>query len=513
MMKSSGVWLAVAVAAFTSLASPVAAGDDAARPNILLLFADDQRADTVGAWGNPHIETPNIDSLVRRGFSFRQNYCFGSNSGAVCVPSRAMLHTGKHWMHSNNQMDGETTLGQLLRGQGYRTFATGKWHNGARSILRSFEQARAVYMGGMCDHTQVPLQDIVDGGLTNKRIGDGFSSQLFADAAIGFLEQQTGEKPFFAYVAFTAPHDPRQPPEPYRARYYARRPPLPVNFLPQHPFDNGFLTGRDESLAAWPRTREVISDQLCEYYGLITHLDQQIGRVLDALRRSGQADNTIIIYAADHGLAMGSHGLLGKQSVYEHSMRCPLVFAGPGIPEGKSTSAFSYLLDIYPTVCGLTGTMPPAGLDGHNLSGLWEGTTEAVRDAVFLQYINHQRSVREGRWKLIRYPQIDYTQLFDLEADPHEQYNLAESAKHQAHVDRLITRLKAWQKEWGDRQPLTVPNPKPRFVDLTGRKRTPDRWQPEWIRKKYFDGAEHTAKDQQRNRDLLREFGAGDGRD
>ncbi len=479
------------------------------RPNILLLFADDQRADTIGAWGNPNIDTPNIDALVKRGFSFKQNYCFGSNSGAVCVPSRAMLHTGKHWMHSNNQMKGETTLGQLLQTKGYKTFATGKWHNGAPSILRSFETGRAVYMGGMCDHTEVPLQDIVDGQLTSKRFGTGFSTTLFANALIEFLSNHKEEEPFFAYAAFTSPHDPRQPPEEYRDKYYQKRPPLPENFLPEHPFNNGFMTGRDESLAGWPRTKEVVSDQLAEYYGLVDHLDVQIGRVMNALKLTGKADNTIVIYAADHGLAVGSHGLLGKQSVYEHSMRCPLIFVGNGIPAGKSTKAFSYLLDIYPTLCSMIGIEPPKGLDGEDLSPIWKGEKKKVRDEIYLQYTNHQRSVRDERWKLIRYPQINHTQLFDLEQDPHEKVNVAnaQSVMHQNQVKRLMGKLTAWQTDFGDKLPLTSKNPKPKAIDFTSKKRVPDRWQPEWIRKKYFDGAAPNERSQQQIRKMREEFG------
>ncbi len=343
-MKHPVAWL-VAVFSLIFLVWPCSAQTE--RPNILLLFADDQRADTIAAYGNEHIKTPNLDQLVRTGFSFRQNYCFGSNSGAVCVPSRAMLMTGKIWMHTNMRMDGEVILPQRFGENGYTTFATGKWHNQAPALLRGFQRGRALYLGGMCDHTEVFLQDILPGGrLGNKRIGDGFSSQLFADAVIEFLKGYRDDKPFFAYVAFTAPHDPRQPPPDYRQMYYDHLPPLPANFKPQHPFDNGHIVGRDENLGPWPRTPEVIRDQLAEYYGMITHLDQQIGRILQTLKSSGRADNTIVIYAADHGLAVGSHGLLGKQSVYEHSMRCPLIVAGPGIPQNQSSWAFTYLLDI-----------------------------------------------------------------------------------------------------------------------------------------------------------------------
>ncbi len=457
------------------------------RPNILFLFADDQRADTIAAYGNPHIKTPNIDRLVADGFSFRRNYCLGSNSGAVCVPSRAMLNSGRVYFRISNDLKGEKLLPELLGENGYRTFATGKWHNEEPSFLRGFQTGKSIFFGGMADHTKVPLADLPQKGkLVNRRVGTGFSSEMFADAAVEFLKNYKDDKPFYAYVAFTAPHDPRQPPLPYREMYYRDRPPLPNNFLPQHPFNNGEMVLRDEVLAAWPRTPDVIRDQLAEYYGLITHLDEQVGRVLRALASSGHANNTIIIYSADHGLALGSHGLLGKQSVYEHSMKSPLIFVGEGIPKGKSTDAFTYLLDVYPTLCALAGVKPPSLLDGENLQPVWRGEKQSVRDSIFLAYKNLMRSVRGERWKLIRYPQINYAQLFDLQADPDELHNLAADAKHAAEIERLTALMKQWQQRLGDNQPLQVENPEPKEIDLTGHERTPDKWQPQWIVEKYF---------------------------
>ena len=345
--------LALLLAALPLAAQPAGgAPAPSDRPNILFLFADDQRADTIGAWGNERIDTPNLDRLADEGFSFRRNYTFGSNSGAVCVPSRAMVLTGRSWMRSPNDMRGVPTLPRQLEAAGYRTFITGKWHNGEEALLRSFDRGTAVYLGGMADHTQVEVQDIEGGELVRRRVGEAFSSELFADAAIAFLGEQAAlaegdgpDRPFFAYVPFMAPHDPRQPPPEYRERYYRRDLPLPANYMPQHPFDHGVLNIRDENLAAWPRTPEVIRDQLAEYYGLITHLDEQVGRILAALEENGQAGNTVVVYAADHGLGLGSHGLLGKQNLYEHSMRCPLIVRGPGIPHG-STDAFTYLFDL-----------------------------------------------------------------------------------------------------------------------------------------------------------------------
>jgi len=458
------------------------------RPNILFLFADDQRADTIGAWGNSHIQTPNIDRLVAEGFSFRSNYNMGGNSGAVCVPSRAMLNSGKAYFRIRMDLEGVKIMPEVLRESGYTTFATGKWHNKRPSWLRGFQHGKSILFGGMANHLKVPVEDLLpDGKLGNQRIGEKFSSELFADAAVDFLKNYKGDKPFYAYVAFTAPHDPRMPPVPFRQMYYENRPPLPENFLPQHPFNLGpNMTGRDERLAAWPRTKEVVSDQLAEYYGMITHLDGQIGRVLQALEESGHADNTIIIYAADHGLAVGSHGLLGKQSIYECAQRCPLIFAGPGIPKGQSSRAFTYLLDVFPTVASLAGVTPPAGLDGHDLSPIWRGEKQKVRDSVFLAFTNWMRSVRDERYKLIRYPQINYMQLFDLQNDPHEMRNLADEPAQAGRIQQLTELLKQWQQKVGDSQPLSVDKPQPKEIDLTGRKREPDKWQPDWIVKKYF---------------------------
>ena len=495
-------WTVAAAAALALLlgALPLAAqpASEAARPpsdrpNILFLFADDQRADTIGAWGNERIDTPSLDRLAEEGFSFRRNYTFGSNSGAVCVPSRAMVLTGRSWMRSPNDMRGVPTLPRQLEAAGYRTFITDKWHNGEEALLQSFDRGTAVYLGGMADHTQVEVQDIEGGELVRRRVGQAFSSELFADSVIAFLGEQAAlaqgderDQPFFAYVPFMAPHDPRQPPPEYRERYYRRDLPLPANYMPQHPFDHGVLNVRDENLAAWPRTPEVIRDQLAEYYGLISHLDEQVGRILAALEENGQAGNTVVVYAADHGLGLGSHGLLGKQNLYEHSMRCPLIVRGPGIPHG-STDAFTYLFDLFPTLLGLGSAETPPGIDGRDLAALWSGEGDtAWRQSLFLPYQDLMRAVRDERYKLIVYPKVNHRQLFDLAEDPHELRNLAADPAHRQTLARLEALLEGWRAAMADPAPLETDDPSPLRRDLTGRERRPDRWQPRWILDKYF---------------------------
>ncbi len=475
------------------------------RPNILFLFADDQRPDTIGAWGNSEIDTPNIDELVADGFSFRNTYTFGSKTVAVCLPSRAMLMSGRTWFSIRSDLLGTTTLPEKLGDAGYRTFVTGKWHNGGASLRRSFDVGEAVFLGGFSNHLSVDVADLEGGRMVRERTSTTFSSTLFADAAIAFLDEQAeaaagveeGEDPpppFFAYVSFTAPHDPFQAPLALRQRYYERTLTLPANFMPQHPFDNGMLVLRGENRAEWPRRKEVIRDQLAEYYGLISHLDQEIGRILTALEENGQDENTIVVYVADNGLAAGSHGLLAKASLYEHSMGVPMIIKGPGIPHG-STDALTYVHDLFPTVLGFAGVDVRSFIDRSDrsdLSVLWSEEEEARwRESLFLAFraVGNRgimRSVRDARYKLIVYPDVNHRQLFDLQEDPDELRNLIEVPEHAETESRLEGLLEQWQKWVGDEASLEVAEPDPLFRDLTGRERNPGNKQPEWVLDKYF---------------------------
>ncbi len=292
----------------------------------------------------------------------------GSLQGAVCVPSRAMLLTGRTLFRVKDNLAGQPTWPEAFAKAGYSTFLTGKWHNQPASALRVFQRGKSIFFGGMGDPYKLPLQDIApDHALINKRTSGEHSVKLFADAASEFLRAQPADRPFLCYVAFNLPHDPRVAPEPFHRRYDAEKPPTPANFLPQHPFDNGALAIRDEQLAPWPRTPEIVSKHLADYYAAIEFLDEQVGRIIDALKATGQSENTLIVYSADHGLAIGSHGLFGKQNLYDHSMRAPLILAGPGIPKGKKLDAMGYLLDIFPTLGELAGVTGPDGSEGLSL--------------------------------------------------------------------------------------------------------------------------------------------------
>ncbi len=458
-------WMRLAVLAVL-VAGPAQAADAPKRPNVLFLFSDDQRADTIAALGNKDVQTPNLDRLVREGTTCTRAYCMGARQGAVCVPSRAMLMTGRSLFRISETLEGQATWPEAFAKAGYATFMTGKWHNGPDSARRAFAEGRAVFFGGMGDPYKLPVQDFTPDGLTEKRDSGKHSVELFADRAAEFLRSQKGEKPFLCYVAFNAPHDPRVAPKEYHDRYDPDRLPLPPNFLPQHPFNNGDLIGRDERLAPWPRTPELVRRHLADYYAAITFLDAQVGRVLDALKESGQYDNTLIVFASDHGLAIGSHGLFGKQNLYDHSMHAPLLFAGPGVPKDRRTDAFCYLLDIFPTLGDLAGVTGPEASEGESLAAVLAGKRAKVRDSLFTAYREFQRAVRDDRWKLIVYPQINKVQLFDLRDDPAETKDLSGEAAHAAEVERLTALLKDWQKKLGDSEPLRSERPQPAEFDF-----------------------------------------------
>ncbi|QEG43190.1 Arylsulfatase [Roseimaritima ulvae] len=250
----------------------------------------------------------------------------------------------------------------------------------------------------------------------------GDISEKFADASIELIEQLR-EKPFFIHVNFTAPHDPLLIPPGFKNAYDPATIPLPMNYRPSHPFDHGNQNSRDESLLPLPRTEKDVREDLAVYYAVISHLDQQVGRILMALDDSGERDNTIVIFTSDHGLAMGSHGLRGKQNMYEHTINVPMLISGPGVPKNQRFEAQMYLRDMYATVCDLVGIPVPdvpntagtrASIDGRSVVPVLRGDQDQVHKYVFGYFRDFQRMIRGERWKLIHYPQIDRYQLFDL---------------------------------------------------------------------------------------------------
>ena len=432
------------------------------RPNVLFMIADDHRWDAIGGMGDPTVQTPTMDSLMTRGTTFRQTHIMGSLVGAVCVPSRAAVLTSANLFRSGgNQINRDLAVWpQVMRDAGYHTFFSGKWHNDRQTFTDSFDAGAKIFFGGMSDQYKVPVFDFDPTGKypeDAKYIGEKFSTELFTDSAVQFIENYDETDPFFLYLSFTSPHDPRTAPGEYATMYSPEDIPVPENFLPEHPFDNGEMRIRDEVLAPFPRTPEIVQQHIADYYGMITHMDAEMGRVLSTLEATGHLDNTIIIYTADHGLAVGQHGLLGKQNLYNHSIHVPSIFAGPGIPEGETVDALTYLYDVFPTVCDLTDVTCPDTTEGRSLVPLMDGRVERVRATVFAAYRDIHRTIRDGRWKLIRYyvseetgAGTDCIQFFDLEQDPWETTNLADLPEHADRIRSLAADMKMWQIETND---------------------------------------------------------------
>lgn len=403
------------------------------RPNLLFILADDQRWDTIRSLGNLEIQTPTLDGLVERGFHFTNAYCMGSMTPAVCLPSRTMILTGRSlWRIPENPRvkvapEGVPLLPTVLREAGYATFHCGKAGNSCSFAHAAFE-------------TNVETRTRTESSATEH-----------ADAVIEFLRQHNLDHPFFVYLAPPVPHDPRLAPERFRKLYDPDKLTLSANFLPAHPFDNGELQVRDELLAPHPRTPEVMRQHLADYYATISHLDYEIGRILKVLDERGLAENTVVIFSSDQGLAVGGrHGLMGKQNLYEH-FKSPLIFAGRGIPHGSS-GALVYLFDLFPTLCEMGGAEIPAVVEGHSLMPIIHSKKVKVRDWLFCAYRDCQRMVRDDRWKLIEYETkgIRNTQLFDLAADPDETHNLAEVPRFAAERNRMVEMLLQARREFGD---------------------------------------------------------------
>lgn len=448
------------------------------KPNVLFILTDDQRFDTIHALGNDEIHTPNLDRLAENGTAFTRAHIPGGTSGAVCMPSRAMINSGKTLFHlygAGEQIPGEhTTMGQCFRENGYRTVGIGKWHNGTASYARSFSDGDEIFFGGMWDHWNVPVNSFhADGKYENivrttpnffhanhpmdtiaERITAGkHSTELFTDAAIRFIEQEQDE-PFFLYTAMLAPHDPRTMPEEFKKMYDPDKIRLPENFVPEHPFyfgiDPKIGEDRDETLAGTPRTEAEVRRHIADYYAMISHIDHHVGRLLDALERTGKLQDTIVVFTGDNGLAVGRHGLMGKQNLYDHSIRTPLIISGPGILKGERRDAYVYLLDIYPTLCELCGLPVPASVEGKSFkNALLAG--ERARDHLYFAYTHLIRAVKDERFKLIRYKlEPEKTQLFDLCKDPNETKNLYDDPRFCGVRDTLEALLTSERAYWED---------------------------------------------------------------
>ncbi len=474
------------------------------RPNILFLFADDFTYEAIHALGNQVISTPNLDRLAAAGTSFTHAYNMGGWHGAICVASRSMIISGTsiwkalevetEWRESDGNAV-ENTWGKLMERQGYDTYMTGKWHIQA-AVDKVFQTTKDVRPGGMPKDYwtgnpglgPIIRKTYLEGGDLGDVLPLGYNrplneqdhswsasdpahggyweggthwSEIVKNDALDFLAQATDkENPFFMYLAFNAPHDPRQAPQEFLDLYPLEDIPLPENWLPEYPYKDSIGNTpllRDEALAPYPRTAHAIKTHIKEYYAIISHLDQQIGEILDALQASGQMDNTYIFFTGDHGLAVGSHGLLGKQSLFDHSIRVPLMVVGPDIPEDSKVQADVYLQDIMATSLQLAGIEKPSHVFFNSFLDLAQGKQQNSHyPAIYGAYMDYQRMIRKDGYKLLVYPRVNKVLLFDLENDPNEISDLSDDPDYSVLVKSLFADLMELQEEMEDPLKLTI---------------------------------------------------------
>ncbi len=452
-------WLASFAFTFTCISLLSAAEK---QPNILFILVDDQSPFDLKAYDpTSKLDSPNLDRLAKEGMVFDGAYQMGSWSGAVCTPSRHMIMSGRTVWHIPGAVGKgkenaklippnlpQNTMAAVFNRAGYATMRTCKVGNSYNAANMQFTVRKDATKRGGTEES---------------------GSAWHAEQVLNYLKER-GEskeaKPFLIYFGFSHPHDTRDGTPELLAKYGAtnytnknappeentKQPPLPVNYLEKHPFPHGHPNLRDEVAVSgvWER-RDVgtIRNEIGREFACSENIDTQIGRVLKKLEAMGELDNTYIVYTSDHGMAIGRHGLQGKQNLYQHTWRVPFIVKGPGIKAGTRMPGNIYLLDVLPTLCDLAGVKPPDTVEGTSFKPVLEGKKETIRDTLYGVYTGGtkpgMRSVKQGDWKLIKYDvmngTVQKTQLFNLKDNPNEflaehkrknpaETNLADDPKH-----------------------------------------------------------------------------------
>lgn len=452
------------------------------KPNILFLLTDDMTYDALGKMSDGYIKTPSIDELAQKGTHFTHAYNMGAWSGAVCKASRTQLNTGMTLWHSH-EFDGKlkklknaqklsarkhALWAERMKAAGYHTYLTGKWHVKNVDPKTVFDQVGTEYPGMPksigADQRNRPIQGVKDvWNAADTRLqgywqGGTHWSTVTANEAIDYLTQRNkakDNKPFFAYIAFNAPHDPRQSPQEYLDLYPVDTVPLPPAFMPSYPYSKqiGAYNVRAEHMAPRPRTEFSLKTHRKEYYALISHLDYEIGRVLNKLAQLGLSENTYIVFTSDHGLSLGNHSFMAKQSMYDHSLASPLIMVGPHLPKNKTSNQRVYIQDIVPTILDWANA-DKTDIEFNSITLDKNGQLTRPEQPIYGGYKQLSRCIVQDNWKLIIYPNAPKLRLFDLNTDPYELNDLADKPEYKSKIKQLSQVLIQEQKRLDD--PLDI---------------------------------------------------------
>ncbi len=420
----------------------------ARRPNVLLIMTDQHRKDCIGAYGNPVIKTPNLDSLAATGTKFEN--CWVQH--AACMPSRACIFTGRYPMAHRVRSNGvplsedEITLADVFAGAGYRTGGAGKFHflphYPYRSPLPMMENHPEPYYGFQEFHLgedgrsgehwvwiqrnhpewhkkpdhQIPLE------LHNSFWSAGHTIDFIRKCA------KRGE-PFFAFCSFVDPHHGYNPPSPYREMYKPEDMPKPI-------FKEGDFDDKPSYLQQRAKGREGVRDDVAynrtQYYGEVTFIDDAIGRVLKTLDELKLRDDTLIIFTSDHGDMLGDHGLYFKGLAYPQSANVALIFNWPGrIEAGRTVSGIVQQIDLLPTIAELAGLESPPGVQGRSQAGvLTRNESDTGNEYAYIEHASHDFTLRSLKWRFTYYRGTEQGELYDVENDPNEFTNLWDDPDH-----------------------------------------------------------------------------------
>ena len=449
------------------------------KPNFLFVLVDDQSPFDFKFYDSTStLDAPTITQLAKDGLVVDDARHMGAMVGAVCKPSRHMIMSGRT-VWSLPSMQGyinpnepknleENTIGAIFNRAGYSTMRTCKVGNSYPKANKQFTVVKDATKRGGTDES---------------------GSAWHADQVLTYLEDRDStadENPFFIYFGLSHPHDVRDGTPELLAKYGAtnhtdknslpaaneRQPPLPDNYLDGHPFHHGHLELRDEENVSgvWKnRDEQTVRNEIGREYACSENIDIQLNKVLRKLEAMGELDNTYIIYTSDHGIAVGRHGLMGKQNLYEHTWRVPLIVKGPGIKANQRVKGNIYLTDILPTLCDLADIDIPETVQGKSFKPVLMGEQDSIRDVMYGVYAGGStpgmRTVKKGDWKLIKYDVLEgkvrETQLFNLAENPNEyialhgkssemQNNLAENSKYAAKLAEMENLLLEEMETYGD---------------------------------------------------------------
>ena len=425
-------------------------------------MSDEHNPKVLGCAGHPVIHTPNLDALAARGTAFSSAY----TTSPVCIPARAGFACGKYihqigyWDNADAYDGSVPSWHHLLRERGHRVASVGKLHFRLAGEDHGFSEEiipMHIYQG-KGDLLGLIRDDMPQRGNSKKMIamaGPGESTYTFYDkdicsrAQVWLREEavKKADKPWVLFVSFVAPHFPLTAPPEHYYRYWNRELPMPKLYAreqrPHHPYVVDY--SRNFNYDDYFESPQDVKKALSGYFGLVSYLDENIGKVLGALRDAGLAEDTVVMYTSDHGDNLGARGLWGKSTMYEEIAGVPLILAGPGVPAGRRVDTPVSHVDAFPTILEIAGEKTPPGFPGFSLLKISEGYKP---DRTVLSEYHGMGSstgafaVRVGKWKYVHYAKYP-PQLFDLESDPDETRDLAADPAHAAALEECRTRLYA----------------------------------------------------------------------